>query len=42
MTSLYEKDVDGKSVRLSFAAESRRLVRAGAKGMDSLLPELVL
>ena len=37
-----DKDVDGKSARSDFAAESRRLVQAGAKGMVSLLPELVL
>ena len=36
------KDVDGKSAFLSFAAERRRLVRAGAKKIGSLLPELVL
>ena len=37
-----DKDVDGKSVYSDFATESRRLVQAGAKGMDSLLPESVL
>jgi len=37
-----EKDVDGKSAVLRFAAESRRLVRAGAGETDSLIPELVL
>jgi hypothetical protein len=37
-----DKDVDGKSAYSDFAAESRRLVQAGAKGMDSLLPESVL
>ena len=37
-----KNDVDGKSVLSDFAAESRRVVRAGAKGEDGLLPELVL
>ena len=37
-----DKDVDGKSAFSDFAAESRRLVRAGAKGKSGLLPELVL
>ena len=36
-----DKDVDGKSAFSDFAAENRRLVRAGAKGIGSLLPELV-
>ena len=37
-----DKDVDGKSAILDFLTESRRLVRAGAKGKGGLLPELVL
>jgi len=39
---IIEKDVDGKSAFSDFAPESRRLVRVGAKGIGSLLPELVL
>ena len=37
-----DKDVDGKSALSDFAAESRRLVQAGAKEKSGLLPELVL
>ena len=37
-----DKDVDGKSAILDFLTESRRLVRAGGRKMDSLIPELVL